>query len=89
VSRTILPVWLTTLAAAIVVGVLAGSAYLTWLPLVLAGILLLTFTIQLVLSRKEELVTRMIFSIGGALVILVVATGVLALVHPAAPLVAG
>ena len=42
-SRTILPVWLTTLAAAIVVGVLAGSAYLTWLPLVLAGIVLVSF----------------------------------------------
>jgi hypothetical protein len=83
VSRTILPVWLTTLAAAIVVGITAGDAYLTWLPVVLAGVLLLTFAIQLVLSRKEELVTRMIFSIGGALVILVVATVVLAVVHPA------
>lgn len=82
-SRTILPVWLTTLAAAIVVGITAGDAYLTWLPVVLAGVLLLTFAIQLVLSRKEELVTRMIFSIGGALVILVVATVVLAVVHPA------
>jgi predicted permease len=83
VSRTILPVWLTTLAAAIVVGITAGDAFLTWLPLVLAGVVLLTFAIQLVLSRKEELVTRMIFSIGGALVILVAATVVLAIVHPA------
>jgi heme/copper-type cytochrome/quinol oxidase subunit 4 len=81
VSRTILPVWLTTLALAIVVGVVAGSAYLTWMPLVLAFIVLLTFTIQLILSRKEQLVTRMIFSIGGALVILVVATGVLWVLH--------
>ena len=82
-SRTILPVWLTTLALVIVVAVVAGSDYLTWLPLVLAGVLLLTFVIQVVLRRKEQLVTRMIFSIGGALVILVVATIVLALVHPA------
>jgi heme/copper-type cytochrome/quinol oxidase subunit 4 len=81
VSRTILPVWLTTLALAIVVGVVAGSAYLTWMPLVLAFIVLLTFTIQLILSRKEQLVTRMIISIGGALVILVVATGVLWVLH--------
>ena len=73
-SRTILPVWLTTAAAAIIVGVTAGDAFLTWLPVVLAGVLLLTFAIQLILSRKEELVTRMIFSIGGALVILIVAT---------------
>jgi hypothetical protein len=80
VSRTILPVWLTTLVLVVLVGVLAGAAYLTWLPLVLAAILLLTFVIQLILSRKEQLVTRMIFSIGGALVILLVATAVLALV---------
>ena len=86
-SRTILPVWLVTLAAAIAVGVLAGAAYLTWLPVVLAGITILTFAIQLTLQRKEETVTRIIFSVGGALVILLVATGVLALLHPAAPLV--
>jgi hypothetical protein len=81
VSRTILPVWLTTLALVLAGGLLAGAAYLTWMPLVLAFIVLLTFTIQLILSRKEELVTRMIFSIGGALVILALATGVLYLVH--------
>ena len=81
-SRTILPVWLATLAAAIAVGVLAGAAYLTWLPVVLAGAALLTFVIQLALQRKEETVTRMIFSIGGALVILLAATVVLALLHP-------
>ena len=87
-SRTILPVWLTTLALAIVVGVAAGAAYITWLPLVLAAVLLLTFAIQLVLSRKEQLVTRMIISIGGALVILIVATVVLALVHPVPVIIA-
>ncbi len=87
-SRTILPVWLVTIAAAIAVGVLAGPAYLTWLPIVLAGVVLLTFTIQLALQRKEETVTRMVFSIGGALVILLVATVVLALLHPTNPLVA-
>ena len=82
-SRTILPVWLTTAVTAIIVGVTAGDAFLTWLPVVLAGVLLLTFAIQLILSRKEELVTRMIVSIGGALVILIVATVVLAVLHPA------
>ncbi len=87
-SRTILPVWLLTLAAAIVVGVLAGAAYLTWLPIVLAGVVLVTFTIQLMLQRKEETVTRMVFSIGGGLVILLGATVVLALLHPTNPFVA-
>ncbi|MEO5922141.1 MAG: hypothetical protein ABIQ01_13460 [Pseudolysinimonas sp.] len=87
-SRTILPVWLVTLAAAIAVGVLAGPAYLTWLPVVLAGVALLTFAIQLTLQRKEETVTRIIFSIGGALVILLVATVVLEVLHPAFPVAA-
>ena len=82
-SRTILPVWLVTLAAAIAVGVFSGPAYLTWLPVVLAGVTILTFAIQLMLQRKEETVTRMIFSIGGALVILMIATVVLSLLHPA------
>ncbi|MGN6502100.1 MAG: hypothetical protein ACTHKX_04235 [Pseudolysinimonas sp.] len=81
-SRTILPVWLTTLALVVVVGLAAGAAYLTWLPLALAAVLLLTFVIQLGLSRKEELVTRMIFSIGGAVVILGIGTLVLWLLHP-------
>jgi hypothetical protein len=88
VSRTILPVWLVTIAAALAVGVFAGPAYLTWLPIVLAGVALLTFAIQLTLQRKEETVTRMVYSIGGALVILLVATVVLALLHPTVPLIA-
>jgi hypothetical protein len=83
VSRTILPVWLTTLVLVVVVGLAAGAAYLTWLPLALAAVLLLTFVIQLGLSRKEELVTRMIFSIGGAVVILGAGTLVLWLLHSA------
>jgi hypothetical protein len=88
VSRTILPVWLATLVAAIAVGVFSGAAYMTWLPVVLAGATLLTFVIQLALQRKEETVTRMVFSIGGALIILLGATVVLALLHPAVPLLA-
>jgi hypothetical protein len=82
VSRTILPVWLTTLVLVVAVGALAGAGFLTWLPLVLAVVLLLTFAIQLALSRKEQLVTRMIFSIGGAVVILAVGTLVLWLLAP-------
>ena len=81
-SRTILPVWLTTIALAIIVGVVARETFMIWLPVALAAVMLLTFAIQLVLSRKEELVTRMIYSIGGALVILVIATVVLAVVFP-------
>jgi hypothetical protein len=77
--RTVIPVWVIALAGAIVVGALAASAALAWLPIVLACCVLLTFAIQLALQRKEGLVTRMMASLGGALVILAVATAVLVL----------
>ncbi len=83
--RSVVPVWVVALAGAIVVGLLAPAGTrtvqsLTWLPIVLAGSVLLTFAIQLALQRKEGLVTRMMASLGGALVICAVATGILALV---------
>ncbi|CAN5215876.1 hypothetical protein BH11ACT3_BH11ACT3_23960 [soil metagenome] len=81
-SRSIIPVWAATLVAAVVVGIASGSAFLTWLPVVLAGAVLLTSVLQLALRRKEGLVTRMIVSIGGALVILAITSVVLVLVHP-------
>ncbi|HWH25207.1 MAG TPA: hypothetical protein VNT53_00995 [Pseudolysinimonas sp.] len=80
-SRTIVPVWLATLVGVFLVAFIAGSAYLTWLPVGLAGAFLLTSVIQLALHRKEGLVSRMVASTVGALVILGIATAALALVH--------
>jgi hypothetical protein len=77
--RSVIPVWVVALVGAIVVGVFAASSSLTWLPIVLAGSVLVTMAIQLALQRKEGLVTRMMASLGGALVICAVATGILAL----------
>ena len=74
--------WLAALAGAILVGVFSGEQFLTWIPVVAAGALLLTFVIQLSLQRKEGLVNRIIASVGGVLVILGVATVVLILLHP-------
>ncbi len=74
--------WLVALAGAILVGVFAGDRFLTWIPVVAAGALLLTFVIQLSLQRKEGLVSRIIASVGGVLVILGVTTVVLILLHP-------
>ena len=84
--RSVVPVWVIALAGAIVVGVVVppgsdAGAFLTWLPIVLAGSVLITFAIQLALQRKEGLVIRMMASLGGALVICAVATGILALVR--------
>ena len=74
-------VGLLALAGAVAVGVFAASASLTWLPIVLAGSVLVTMAIQLALQRKEGLVTRMMASLGGALVICALASGILALLR--------
>ncbi len=84
--RSVIPVWVVALAGAIMVGVFAPHdtstvASLTWLPIVLAGSVLVTMAIQLALQRKEGLVLRMMASLGGALVICAVATGILALMR--------
>ena len=74
--------WLAALVAAVLVGVFAGDAFLTWIPVVAAGLVLLTFVVQLSLQRKEGLVNRIIASIGGSIAVLAVATVVLILLHP-------
>jgi hypothetical protein len=83
--RSVIPVWVIALVGAVLVGVFAPRSSgvdgpLTWLPIVLAGSVLVTMAIQLALQRKEGLVTRMMASLGGALVICAVASGILLLV---------
>jgi hypothetical protein len=82
--RSVIPVWVVALLGAVVVGVFAPHSSgtggsLTWLPIVLAGSVLVTMAIQLALQRKEGLVVRMMASLGGALVICAVASGILLL----------
>ena len=81
-SRSVPPVWIAALVGAILVGLFAGEAFLTWIPVVATVSVLLTFVIQLSLQRKEGLVNRIIASIGGVLVILTATTAVLILLHP-------
>jgi hypothetical protein len=78
--RTVVPVWAVALAGAVVVGLVTGDEHLTWLPVVLGVCVLVAFGLQLALRRKEGLVTRLVAGIVGALAILAVATGVLAIV---------
>ena len=78
--RSVIPVWVAALLGAIAVGVFALPGTLTCIPVVMAGAVLLTFAIQLSLARKEGLVERIMASLGGALVVLVVATGVLVVI---------
>ncbi|WP_348004444.1 hypothetical protein [Pseudolysinimonas sp.] len=81
-SRSVPPVWVAALVGAVLVGIFAGAAFLSWLPVVLAIVVLLTFVIQLSLQRKDGLVNRIIASIGGSLALLAVATVVLLLLNP-------
>jgi len=71
---SVIPVWVAALAGAVVVGVVAPDSAFVWLPVVMAAAILLTFVIQLGVSRKEGLVSRIVASLAGALGILVVAT---------------
>jgi hypothetical protein len=78
--RTALPVWVLVVVGVVLVGLLAVPAeYLTWLPIVLGAGLLLTFSIQLAIVRREGLVTRVMVSVGGSVVIVFLATVILGL----------
>ena len=77
---SVIPVWLLTIVGAVVIALtLPDEQYLTWIAIVLAGAVILTFAIQLATGRIEGYVARAMASICGAIVILAIATGVFAL----------
>lgn len=81
---TVVPVWALSLLGAVLVGVLSPHKdYLIWLPIVLAACAFATFGIQLATRQKNGFVNRAMASVGGALLILMVATAVLAAVAAA------
>ena len=76
---SIVPVWVVAIVGAVIVGVMATPAgSYRWLTIVLMVVVLLTFVIQLVLPSKERLVLRMAASIGGSVLLLAVATAIIA-----------
>lgn len=76
---SVVPVWALSLVAAVLVAVLVtGSERLTWLAIGLATAVVATFAIQLATGRIEGYVGRAMASIGGAVVILALATGIFA-----------
>lgn len=78
---SVLPVWLLSIIGAIVIGVVVPhDDHLTWIGIVLAAAVVATFAIQLALQRTDGFVVRAMASIGVSVVILAVASGVLALV---------
>lgn len=67
--------WAAAAVGAGLVGLYAPQAqFFTWLPIVLAVVVVLTFAVQLSLQNKVGFVLRIIVSLAGALAILVVAT---------------
>ena len=76
---SIIPVWVVAIVGAVLVGLIATPAgTYRWLAIVLTVVVLLTFIIQLALPSKEGLVMRMAASIGGSVILLAVATAILA-----------
>ena len=79
---TVVPVWVLTIVGAIVIGVASSpDDYVTWLSIALAAAVLLTFAVQLSTLTREGFVNRVMASLGGAVLILGIATGILALVR--------
>ena len=78
---SVLPVWVLSIVGAVIVGVVVPhDDHLTWIGIVLAAAVIVTFAIQLALQRTDGFVMRAMASIGVSVVILAIATGVLALV---------
>ena len=70
--------WIVVLAATIAVAVVTvGFEFFTWLSIVLAGAIVLTFCVQLVTRQKEGFNGRLNLSVGGSFVIVVVAALIL------------
>jgi hypothetical protein len=75
---SVVPAWVAAVVGAVLVALLAASP-LTWLPVVLAAAVVLSFVVQLGIQRKEGLVVRLIASLGGAFLVLLVASAAFAL----------
>ena len=77
---SVLPVWVLSLVGAVVIAItLPRDQYLTWVAIVLAGAVILTFLIQLGIKRTEGFVVRAMASIGVSVLILAIASGIVAL----------
>jgi hypothetical protein len=75
-------VWLGSIVAAVVIGVVAAPDKSTaWLGIALGACTVLSLVIQLAIAEKRGFVARFSASVVGALVVLALTTGVLALAN--------
>ena len=74
--------WILALVGSLLVGILSpADEYFTWVSVVFAVATISAFGIQLFVPVQEGLVTRLMASIGGAVIILALATAVLAILN--------
>lgn len=79
---SVVPVWILVIAATVTVAVVTpGFEFFTWLPIVLAASIILTFCVQLGIHRKEGFNSRLSLSTGGAFLIVAVAALILWLIR--------
>lgn len=77
---SVVPVWIAAVVAAVIIGVLSlPEQRIAWVGISLAAAIIATFVIQLAIQRKEGYVVRAMASIGGAIVVLGIASAVFAL----------
>jgi len=78
---SVVPVWVLAVIGSILVALFSPQdEYFTWLQIVFAFATIATFCIQVFAPSKEGLVLRMFASLGGAVLILALATGILGLI---------
>lgn len=72
---TALPVWLAVIATLVIIAVVVPvSGWWSLLPAIGAGAVLLTFVIQVSLQSKDGLVSRMLVTVSGVVVLLLIAS---------------
>jgi hypothetical protein len=77
--RSVVPVWILSVLAVVAVGVFVPpTSFLIFLPVVLGLALVVTFGIQLLVPVRKGFVDRVSASLAGAVVVLALATAVLA-----------
>jgi hypothetical protein len=73
-----LPVWILVVVATVIVALTShGYDFLTWLPIVLAAAIILTFCVQLAIRRTEGFNGRLNLTVGGSFVIVAAAALIL------------
>lgn len=78
---SVVPVWLLSLVGVLIIASVAEpESRVTWLAIVLAACVILTFIVQLLIHRKDGFVARATASMVGALVVVAAATAIFAFI---------